>query len=535
MDGMSDSSAGSSKKPRSRRLGDIDLLNDFVLRLKRGQLASGHGMAMQSIDLLRALLSSKRFSTVDELIDYLHHVGAVLTAARPQEQVTVNIVRRILRIVREEGKGLVHEVEREEEKERSAGASAAPSTTASPSASPPTRAQSSSPPPPSVHLKRSFSTVNIDVSLSLQTLLDQPSSSSTSLPSLSDLSSSSPTPLSLSSSTSSPSLPPHTPTTSTTPSSRPTPRSRPDPRESEEARQGREWLNSRLKPRVMEEIAELMTELDLSEGNIAAQATEHIYANETILTYGCSATVLAFLKEAARFRRFEVMVLETAPSYAGHVQAMRLATAPYPIDTTVLTDSAVYAIMPAVNKVFIGCHAVMANGALIVESGGFNVALAAQQHSVPLVVLTGLHQLSPLYPHHSALHNIHQSPAQLLAYDTGTAAHASVRVENPLYEEVSADLVSLLITNLGGHNPSYIYRLLSDCYHTMDTVFTVKPQEGGEAGAQGRGEGGGKGPGGLAGVREDGVGGKEKEKSKGGKSKDKEKRKSGARTAIEEE
>lgn len=54
----------------------------------------------------------------------------------------------------------------------------------------------------------------------------------------------------------------------------------------------------------------------LAEGtteNIAAQALEHIHSNEVIMTIGLSRTVEAFLKEAARKRKFHVIVAECAP------------------------------------------------------------------------------------------------------------------------------------------------------------------------------------------------------------------------------
>jgi translation initiation factor 2B subunit (eIF-2B alpha/beta/delta family) len=42
---------------------------------------------------------------------------------------------------------------------------------------------------------------------------------------------------------------------------------------------------------------------------------------------------------------------------------------------------------------------VLANGGVIAPAGVHMVALAAKRHSVPLVVLVGLHKLSPLFPH----------------------------------------------------------------------------------------------------------------------------------------
>lgn len=50
-------------------------------------------------------------------------------------------------------------------------------------------------------------------------------------------------------------------------------------------------------------------------------------------------------------------------------------------------------------QVLVGAHAVLANGGVIAPSGIHMVALAARRHSVPFVVLVGLHKLSPLFPH----------------------------------------------------------------------------------------------------------------------------------------
>lgn len=46
----------------------------------------------------------------------------------------------------------------------------------------------------------------------------------------------------------------------------------------------------------------------LSDSSCAAQAHEHIHANEVILTFGVSETTLLFLKEAAKKRSFQVSI-----------------------------------------------------------------------------------------------------------------------------------------------------------------------------------------------------------------------------------
>lgn len=51
-----------------------------------------------------------------------------------------------------------------------------------------------------------------------------------------------------------------------------------------------------------------------STDNIAAQASEHIHSNEIILTMGKSRTVQRFLKLASKSRKFQVIVVESAPA-----------------------------------------------------------------------------------------------------------------------------------------------------------------------------------------------------------------------------
>ena len=54
---------------------------------------------------------------------------------------------------------------------------------------------------------------------------------------------------------------------------------------------------------------------------------------------------------------------ESAPFYHGQKLSVSLAEAD--IKTTLITDSAVFAMMSRVNKVIIGTHTVMANGGFV--------------------------------------------------------------------------------------------------------------------------------------------------------------------------
>jgi len=121
---------------------------------------------------------------------------------------------------------------------------------------------------------------------------------------------------------------------------------------------------------------------------------------------------------------------------SGHEMALALSKAG--IDTTLIPDASIFAIMARVNKVIVGTHAgtqefikrfilasfwlfeVMANGGLLALSGMHMLALAAKHHSVPFVVCAGLYKLCPLYAHDQDTFNELQSPDDVFRYVDGS-------------------------------------------------------------------------------------------------------------------
>ena len=143
-------------------------------------------------------------------------------------------------------------------------------------------------------------------------------------------------------------------------------------------------------------IDEIIEELKDRIQPITQLAANHIHNNEVIMTCGYSATLYEFFKKPASDSslKFQVFVAESAPSFAGHRMAKELAEAE--IEATVITDSAVFALMARVNKVIVPCHAVMANGGIVARAGTAAMCEAAKYHSVPVVCVGGLYKLSPL-------------------------------------------------------------------------------------------------------------------------------------------
>eukprot|EP01125_Pyxidicula_operculata_P003886 TRINITY_DN1542_c0_g1_i2.p2 TRINITY_DN1542_c0_g1~~TRINITY_DN1542_c0_g1_i2.p2 ORF type:complete len:185 (+),score=24.40 TRINITY_DN1542_c0_g1_i2:701-1255(+) len=182
------------------------------------------------------------------------------------------------------------------------------------------------------------------------------------------------------------------------------------------------------------------------------------------MTFGRSRTVEAFLIEVGMKRNFQVLVAESAPTYSGRETAEVLSKE-QGIDVTLISDAAVYAMMARVNKVIIGTHTVMANGGLLAQSGTHIVAQAAKAHSVPVIVCTALYKLCPRYP--SGRNQELLSPEIVLPSES-IENISNVTVLNPSWDYIPPELVSLYITNVGAHNPTYLYRVLSEFYNQKD-------------------------------------------------------------------
>ncbi|XP_013788328.1 translation initiation factor eIF-2B subunit beta-like [Limulus polyphemus] len=222
-----------------------------------------------------------------------------------------------------------------------------------------------------------------------------------------------------------------------------------------------------LKEAIVDSLEELKRELETSKDNIAEKSLEHIHSDEVIMTIGQSMIVKTFLKYAAcRKRLFQVIVVET-PSLSGHLLAKNLAESG--IETTVITDAAVFAIMSRVNKVIVGTHSIMANGGLKAISGAHTLALAAKRQSVPFIVCAPIFKLTPQYLCHydQDAFNKFGSPQEVTGLGGGEV-FGKAQIINPVFDYVPPELVTLFISNIGGNAPSYMYRLLSELYHPDD-------------------------------------------------------------------
>ncbi|GAA5866834.1 hypothetical protein JCM3774_001816 [Rhodotorula dairenensis] len=491
-------------------------IDALATRLRRRQLIGSREVALEVVKLLRDVVAGAKFSSFQQLVDHLEEVGRLLQEAGPKELVVTNMTRRICMLIREEYQtALSNHLGDEDGAGGGAGSSSSPgSELPSPLMS---HTAGAAPTPALSRATSSFFPERRESGDILGRTSDGPlgsifnllgHSKATEGASRSALSAFGGLGGTATPGTSQ--LP--SPASSAAPSPVQSPESsqilqRPNPFTSRDSNFGgydaatsgsptraEDDFSKRsfsLKPVFIEAIAELMDEVETTYRSVGEQAIEHIHSGEFIMTIGHSKTVEAFLKNAARKRKFTVICAETAPSFAGQTAAVAYSSAGIP--TILIPDSNIFALLPRCSKVLLGPHVILADGALLSIAGSLPLCLAANRMRVPVVVVGGMFKFSPVYLGEAADWGMRDlgSPEEVLPstedcvraeavvgrqrvlaadQDEDDAANEAgeeqdeTEVLNPYYDIVPADLVSLYISNLGGHPSSLLYRLLNDMY-----------------------------------------------------------------------
>ncbi|KAF9887490.1 GCD complex subunit gcd7 [Aspergillus nanangensis] len=414
---------------KSLKTNPIDTsIDNLISLLKRRQIRHSRSCATATAYLLLRVISACRTNDAGKLIERVQSVGRRLVAAQPREMVVGNIVRRVLGLIRDEA-----EDDRDADFNLSeAGSESQPQT--------PRATDDHS---DSLFTRHERPTVSMSTPISMFSLLSHPEPE--------------------------PSLP-------GTPASA-----------SPSGRLLGHTQTKDIRAEVIDGIGEIIDELGQVDDQIAAYALDHIHSNEIILTHTSSTTVQRFLLKAAAKRKFTVIHAESYPN--NHEATHATVSGNQPADEELLStesfqkpltelgitvilipDSAVFALMSRVNKVILGTHSVLANGGLVAAAGTRVIARAAKVHQTPVVVVSGVYKLSPVYPFDFDSLIEYGDASKVIPFEDGDLVD-QIDVQNPLYDYVPAELVDLYITNLGGHAPSYLYRIVSDHYRREDISF----------------------------------------------------------------
>lgn len=471
----------------------------FVSLLQRRQIRNSRPCAIATTQLLLRVVANERTRDAQALIKRIRDVGRRLVVAQPREMAVGNIVRRVL--------GVVREVAEEDQDSASLSEIASPTAGQQAQSTPLRRPDltsniSSFSPlhhgaalPQDLHARRTSlsssgeSTPMVQSTAELPPLDTRPALNTatssyagappniTSLFGLFQHPNSSPTSTPGTQSPAQNSISPTRPTATKAPPGTTNPR---NPSQ-----------NLDIKAEAISGLRDLLDELSVVDTQIAESALDHIHSNEVILTHTSSSTIQKFLATAARKRKFTLIHAEAYPNdhHSTHATILNGGRSMPDVDddteerwkpltalgitVILIPDSAIFALMSRINKVLLAPHAVLANGSLIACAGSATLALAARAHSVPVVVLSGVYKLSPVYPFDTDELIEAGDPGKAIGFEEGEFVDG-VDVRNPVFDHVSADLVSLYITNLGGCAPSFLYRIVADHYRVEDVDLMAR-------------------------------------------------------------
>uniref|UniRef100_H2ZT33 Translation initiation factor eIF2B subunit delta n=1 Tax=Latimeria chalumnae TaxID=7897 RepID=H2ZT33_LATCH len=199
--------------------------------------------------------------------------------------------------------------------------------------------------------------------------------------------------------------------------------------------------------------------IHLAAQAISRSAYEKIIDGDVILVYGCSSLVNCILCDAhERGRKFRVVVVDSRPRLEGREALRRLVRKG--IHCTYIMISAVSYILTEVSKVFLGAHALLANGYVMSRVGTSQIALVAKAYNVPVLVCCETYKFCERVQTDSFVSNELDDPDDLIVTRKGitqlaewqtssTGSNTFLHLLNLVYDVTPPDFVDLVITELG--------------------------------------------------------------------------------------
>ncbi|OCT79219.1 hypothetical protein XELAEV_18030315mg, partial [Xenopus laevis] len=125
------------------------------------------------------------------------------------------------------------------------------------------------------------------------------------------------------------------------------------------------------------------------------------------------------------------------------------------IQCTYIMIPAISYILPEVSKLFLGAHALLANGYVMSRVGTSQIALVAKAHNVPVPVCCETYKFCEKVQIDSFVSNELDNPEELILSRKGRCPlrnwhkNLSLQLLNLVYDVTPPDLVDLVITDIG--------------------------------------------------------------------------------------
>ena len=182
---------------------------------------------------------------------------------------------------------------------------------------------------------------------------------------------------------------------------------------------------------------------------IAGLANEHLEEGETVMVYCQSELMRDFVAASVERKKLNVVVVVSALGQNCPIERSGDKSLVF------ITEQSVFSMISKVSKVFMDCHAVMADGAVINSSGTFIVATLAKEYSIPVIILSPMYRFTPFYAFTQDDYNSFVSPQHFF---DNTLALDNVEVIVAQYDLIASDCISFVITQMGEFSNNYIYQ-----------------------------------------------------------------------------
>jgi ribose 1,5-bisphosphate isomerase len=194
--------------------------------------------------------------------------------------------------------------------------------------------------------------------------------------------------------------------------------------------------------------------------NIAQFGARHIRDGDTILTHCNSEVALGCIIEAHRSGKdIEVFATEVRPRNQGHITIRTLNDAG--IKTNFIVDSAVRSFINDVDLVIVGADAVTVNGAVVNKIGTSQVAHAAKEARVNVMVAAETYKFAPRTVI-GELIRIEERPPDEVLPAALLKTLRNVTVRNPAFDVTPAEYIDLIVTEAGAIPPQMAYVIIRE-------------------------------------------------------------------------
>ena len=206
---------------------------------------------------------------------------------------------------------------------------------------------------------------------------------------------------------------------------------------------------------VVKRAEQFIQESHMARERIVEFAYNIIEKNMTILTH-CNSSVVVEALSRAKNKGIKVYSTETRPWGQGFITSSALAEAG--VDVTLIVDSAARYFMPEVDMAFFGSDTVLSDGSIINKIGTSQIALAANEHAVPVYILAETFKFSKLsisgfYP------KIEERPVKEIIEPEKLPG---VKLKNPVFDITPAKYIHSIITERGLIPPGSVFSMMKD-------------------------------------------------------------------------